>query len=380
MHSLSRVLEFVRKNLAYLVLIFLAAGILKGHWWPMPYSRIICLSALLVMIFPVFINLEIEKGIREFRGSIRPASVAALVSFLLYPVVAFALGWLFLRGRPAMWLGLVLLSLVPTSGMTINWTYFTKGNMHAAMAIVSSGILGAVLVLPFEVPAFTSAIIGEAGVEVDKEVIIEKLFFVIVLPVIFGYIARMLIVRYKGYEFFRQLKPINSGISACGVLLVSFLVMSLESTQAIVEDLPALPLVFVPVALFYAIIFLVGHFLGRWLFPVDVAKAFFFGTAARYHVITLGVVLGTFRESPLLGYIVIPVAVGLAVQIPALAFYARWLQRLEMAAETMVGAAKWVCRHCGCVLHTDPLPTCCPECGRCGDWYEQPALAAAPAK
>jgi len=378
MSRMLAILEFVRQNLAYLVLAGLGAGIIKGHYYPMPYSRIICISALLVMIFPVFINLEVEKGIREFHNSIRPASVAAIVNFLLYPALAFGLGWLFLRERQAMWLGLVLLSLVPTSGMTINWTYFTKGNMHVAMAIVSSSILGAVVVLPLAVPALTAAIIGQAGVEVDKEVILEKLFFVIVIPVIFGWTARKIIIRYKGYDFFKRLKPVNSGISACGVLLVSFLVMSLESTQAIVEDLPALPLIFLPVGLFYLLIFGMGHYLGRELFPAGVAKAFFFGTAARYHVITLGVVLGTFRESPYLGYIVIPVAVGLAVQIPALAFYARWLQRLSTAR--LEGESRIVqcfCKYCGSTVEAESVPGCCPRCGQCEDWCAQPAFASA---
>ncbi len=51
-------LDYIRKHLAVLIPIMLILGLVKGHWYPMEYSRIICVSALLIMIFPVFINLE----------------------------------------------------------------------------------------------------------------------------------------------------------------------------------------------------------------------------------------------------------------------------------------------------------------------------------
>jgi hypothetical protein len=46
-------------------------------------------------------------------------------------------------------------------------------------------------------------------------------------------------------------------------------------------------------------------------------------------VITLGVVLGTYQKYDFLGLITIMIAVGLAIQIPALAFYAKYLQRRD---------------------------------------------------
>ncbi len=336
-----KILNFIRGHLAILIPIALALGLLKGHWYPMEYSRAICISALLVMIFPVFINLEFDKGLKEFGASKAPLFAATIVNFILYPALAYGLGWIFLREHPAMWLGLVLLSLVPTSGMTINWTYFTKGNMHAVMAIVSGGIIIAVLTLPFTVPFFTQHLMhGQAeNLVVDKEVIIEKLFFIIIIPVIVGWIVRKQIIKRKGYDFFKSIKPINGGISACGVTIVSFLVMSLRINQDLFNKPDQLVLAVVPVALFYAVMFLVSHFLGHLLFADDTAKPFFFGTAARYHVITLGVVLGTFKDYDFLGQVTLLVALGLAIQIPALAFYARYIngrdaRRAEQGAQT----------------------------------------------
>ena len=319
-------LNFIQKYLAYFIPIALVGGLVTGHYAPMQYSRVICVSALLIMIFPVFINLEMGKGMKEIPSHKGVLTLSAIVNFLIYPMVAIGIGWLFLRDYPAMWLGLVLLSLVPTSGMTINWTYFTKGNMHVAMGIVSVGILMSVFLLPINIPFIAEKLMGAGQVSVDKLVILEKLFFVIVLPIIFGAIVRNLIIRFKGYETFKSLKPINGSISAFGVLVVSFLVMALDSTQVMVTNFNILWIALLPVLLFYGLIFLISHFLSRTFFNAETGKAFFFGTAARYHVITLGVALGSFQKYDFLGGIVLVIAIGLAVQIPGLAFYARWVQ------------------------------------------------------
>ncbi len=324
-----RFLEFIRKNLAILIPVMLILGLIKGHWYPMEYSRMICISALLIMIFPVFINLEFDKGLKEFSHSKGIIISTFLTNFLLYPTIAYGIGWLFLQDHPAMWLGLVLLSLVPTSGMTINWTYFTKGDMPSVMAVVSSGIILSVFILPLAIPALTDHLMGSGAVDVNKGVILEKLFFIIVFPVLFGWIARKLIIKKKGYEFFKKMKPVNGGISALGVVIVSFLVMSLKINQSILNEPETLILALGPVLAFYIIIFIISHFLGKMLHKTPIAKAFFFGTAARYHVITLGVVLGTYQKYDFLGFITIMIAVGLAIQIPALAFYAKFLQKRE---------------------------------------------------
>jgi len=328
-----KVLNWIKKNLAVLIPVMLILGLLNGHWNPMEYSRVICVSALLIMIFPVFINLEFNKGLKEFSNSKWIIVSTSLVNFVLYPLIAYGIGWIFLRNEPAMWLGLVLLSLIPTSGMTINWTYFTKGNMASIMAIVSAGIILSVIVLPFGIPYINAHLMGDGTVNVDKQVILEKLFFIIVIPVIFGYVARKIIIKIKGYEFFQKMKPVNGGISALGVVIVSFLVMSLKINQSILNEPEILLKALIPVILFYILIFSISHFLGNFLYGKENAKAFFFGTAARYHVITLGVALGTYQKYDFLGLITIMIALGLAIQIPALAFYAKYLQKKDADLE-----------------------------------------------
>ncbi len=320
-----KILNLVREHLAYLILIALILGLVNGYFNPMEYSRAICVSALILMILPIFVNLDIIKGLKQIKSSIKPTIIASIFNFAIYPVIAYLIGFILLKDHPAAWLGLVLLSLVPTSGMTIGWTYHTKGNLTTAMAIVSVSILAAFIFLPFAVPFFAENLLAESSNGISRLVILEKLFFIIIIPAILGTIIRKSIINFTSEEAFNKIKPVNASISAIGLLVVTFLVMSLKTTQILTSNIEMLYIIAVPAILFYFSIFVISHFAGRILLDKENSRSFFFSTAARYHVITLGVVLGTFQEFEFLGMITAVIAVGLAIQIPALAFYAKSL-------------------------------------------------------
>lgn len=319
-------LNFIREKLAILIVLALVFGLIHGSFNPMEYSRVICISALILMILPIYVNLDIIAGLKQIHKTFKPLAISSLVNFFLYPAIAYFIGYFFLQDFPAVWLGLVLLSLVPTSGMTIGWTYHTKGNTTTSMAVISVSILIAFIFLPFAVPFFTENILGQSFSNISRMVILEKLFFIIVIPAIVGTIIRKLILKYSGEEKFKKLKPVNNSISCIGLLVVTFLVMSLETTQTLTQKPENLWIIAIPVFSFYLAIFFASHYLGKALLDVENAKAFFFSTAARYHVITLGVVLGAFQEFEFLGMITAVIAVGLAIQIPSLAIYAKSLR------------------------------------------------------
>ena len=212
--------------------------------------------------------------------------------------------------------------------MTINWTYFTKGNMSVAMGVVSLSIIGSVIILPFAIPYLSEILLETGSLHVSKISILEKLFFIIVFPAIFGYIIRTLIIKLKGKEIFNKIKPINTGISAIGVLLVSFMIMSLETTQTMItSNFNIIWTALIPLFLFYIVMFIVSHYSSKKLNDEKNSKALFFATVPRYHVISLGIILSTFEGQPFLGGIALTIALGLTIQIPSLAFYAKWIHK-----------------------------------------------------
>ncbi|GEM_PF-3049197 len=323
------IFNFVRDKLAYFIPVAIILGLINGKFYPMEYSRVICVSALFIMILPIFVNLEIVKGLKEIGKSLKAIYLSSFVNFIVYPLIAYILGYFFLQEHKAVWFGLIMLSLIPTSGMTIGWTYRTKGNITTSMAIISLSTIFACVFLPFAIPLITQSILGENYSDVSRLVILEKLFFIIIIPGILGFAIRKAIIKFAGSEKFEEIKSINSSISAVGVLIVTFLIMSLEATQSLTSNPELFLVISIPTVLFYIIILSLSHILGNKFLDKENSRAFFFSTAARYHVITLGVVLGTFQESEFLGLITATIALGLAIQIPALAFYAKYLTSRE---------------------------------------------------
>jgi ACR3 family arsenite efflux pump ArsB len=320
-----KIFDFITNRISLLIPIILLAGYLKGIWFPAEYSKILSFTAMMIMLIPIFINQETGKGFKEIKHSTFPILLALVFNFILYPLLAFILGWLFLRNMPPFWLGMSLLALIPTGGMSINWTYFTKGNVLAVMTIINLSLLFSFFYLPFIIPFLADWIIQQDNIQVNTQIILEKLLTVLLLPFIAGWIIRTLIINVKDYSTFEKLKPVNNAISSTGLLMICFMVMSLKTTQMLRANLEALFIMLVPVLLYYLIVFTAGHYVGRALFNKENALAFFFGTANRYHVITLAIVLSTFKDFDFIGSIAIVIILALTIQIPLLALYATYI-------------------------------------------------------
>ena len=67
----------------------------------------------------------------------------------MFPLIAYFIGILFFDNEPFLRLGLLLIALLPTSGMTISWTVMAKGNVNAAIRMVVIGLLLGALLSPF---------------------------------------------------------------------------------------------------------------------------------------------------------------------------------------------------------------------------------------
>src|SRR5690625_7939931 len=68
------------------------------------------------------------------------------INFILIPIIALGIGFIFLSNHPVLFVGLILVSLLPTNGMTISWTAISNGNVSAAIKLtVIELIAGAML-------------------------------------------------------------------------------------------------------------------------------------------------------------------------------------------------------------------------------------------
>lgn len=316
-------IRLFQKNVVYFILLVIVIGLIFSQHNSLPDVKLIKQIALYIMLIPIFINLDFVSGLKEIKHFYKVIGVASLLNLLIYPLIAYFIGFLLLQESPSIWFGLVLMSLVPTSGMTINWTNYTNGNISLALSIISTSIIMTFFLLPLVLPVISEKILTSSITEFNRLIILEKLAFAILLPLIVGFTVRNFLIKAKGAEFFNILKPVNSAISNIGLLIITFVVAASSSSRELIAHPETLISIVIPVIIFYILMFLTSHYTGNLMFKDDYSRAFFFSTASRYHVIVMAIAFGVISNQDVLNNSIMVIAASLVLQIVALAFYAR---------------------------------------------------------
>jgi ACR3 family arsenite transporter len=113
----------INKNLIVAIPLFLITGFLFGITIDkaiIAKMKLLILPLTFLMVYPMMVSLNLQhlkKGL-----NLKLQGTTQFINFCLIPFVAFYLGKIFFADQPYMALGLLLASLLPTSGMTISQT------------------------------------------------------------------------------------------------------------------------------------------------------------------------------------------------------------------------------------------------------------------
>jgi ACR3 family arsenite efflux pump ArsB len=311
------VIGFIRKHLTWLLLAAMGLGLLKGHFAPMEFSRAICATAAFIMLYPVMVNFRLEEGLKHLGGVGRVLGISLAVNFVVSPLIAVGLAWVALRSEPLAAAGLLLIGAVPASGMAIGWLNQFKANVHLGLVLVAANILATFVIVPLLMPVALEHLF-HASIEVGSLVIIEKLAFVVLIPLTLGWLTRVVLRRLGRGGLPAKHKELLGGVSNFGILLVMFLIMSLKDSQSVLSHQDVALLAVPAVAAYYGLMYLVvTRVIRHALAPVE-ALPFFVTTFLRFHVISLGITISAFAGLEKGIFAAVPIIVGFLLQ-PALA-------------------------------------------------------------
>lgn len=314
---IEKLTAFISQHLTFLIFIVMLLGLANGYFFGgIPFNIGICAIASFLMIYPMFINLKIEDII-EIKHHLGPVALSIGINFILSPIFAYGLGLLFLSDQPFMRLGLMLIALIPTSGMTATWTERSHGNLKVALAIIAVSLLIVIIGLPLALP-FIAGNLLQAG----PWFIFQRILLVIILPLTMGDITRRILIAKKGLEYFKKKKPFFSGLSSTGLLIVLFLIMSLDANSILINN-PLLTLqALLPLVIYYVLMFTTSSILTSKLnYAVGVAVVF--GTSVRYLALALGIVIPLLGNTTNSNLVVLVVALGFFVQVPLASLYTK---------------------------------------------------------
>ena len=312
-----KLLISINKNLVYAIPMLMIAGLFFGNI--IDQSVVANMKNLVIpftflMVFPMMVTLNIKHLKQGLQPKIQAS--AMFINFAIIPFVAYFLGKLFFADQPYMALGLLLAALLPTSGMTISWTGFAKGNMGAAINMTVLGLTLGALATPF----YVNSLMGTT-VEVNFLKIIQQIVTIVFLPMALGYVTRQsLLKKYSLEEFKKNIAPRFPAMSTIGVLGIVFVAMSLKA-KTIMADPGQLAMIFIPLLILYLINFSLSTLAGRTFFNRGDGIALVYGTVMRNLSIALAIAINAFGEAGADAALVI--ALAYIIQVQSAAWYVK---------------------------------------------------------
>ncbi|MFO8046640.1 MAG: bile acid:sodium symporter [Halomonas sp.] len=298
------------RNLTLAIPVAMLLGLFYGLIAPTDWLRTLIVPLTLLMVYPMMVNLKLRKLLEG--GDIKSQLLAQAINFAIIPFVAFALGRLWFPEQPYLALGLLLAALLPTSGMTIAWTGFAKGNLAAAVKMTVVGLILGSLATPF----YVQWLMG-ATVPVDLIAVFLQIALVVFLPMLAGQLTQTYLIRRHGQQAYQQhWAPRFPPLSTLGVLGIVFVAIALKGGELVAQPLMLLDIL-VPLLALYAFNYAFSTFVAKRLLPRGDAIALVYGTVMRNLSIALALAMNAFGEASADAALLIAVAYILQVQSAA---------------------------------------------------------------
>lgn len=313
------VLQRISKNLVLAIPAAMVLGFAWGLAADVSWMKSLILPFTFLMVYPMMVTMNVRDLFKP--GGHRLQGTTLVINFVLMPAIGYGAGLLFFAEQPMVRLALLLTSLLPTSGMTISWTGFAKGNVPAAVKMTVVGLIAGSLLAPLYLKLLLGAV-----VEIPVLQVFGQIALIVFLPLALGTLTqRWLIGQHGEAKFNQQLKPKFPPFSTLGVLGIVFVSMALKS-QDIFANPGLLPGLLLPLVLVYALNFAISTLVGRAMFKRGDAIALVYGTVMRNLSIALAIAMGVFGSAGADAALLI--ALAYIVQVQAAAWYVKLTDRL----------------------------------------------------
>ena len=312
----NKFLKLITDNLIYLILISIVIGLFAGQYASADIKstlKMLVLPVLLFMIYPMMININIGEVFKAFKD-IKPVALSLFINFVISPLIAIGIANVFFQGNPMYAIGIYLIALLPTSGMTAAWTGIAKGNLNTALVLIAVNLLLSIFILPI----YLKFLIAE-GVLFDPMELFTQLIQIVFLPMLAGDLTRRAILKKYGKKKFMQLKPNFSGVSSLGVLMIVFIAMCMKSNE-ILADISTSLMTLIPLIIFYGLMLTVSIIIGKFMLDRGKAIALTYSTSMRDLSVAIAIAMLSFPEAVLL------IALGYMIQPPLAAVYMKYLR------------------------------------------------------
>jgi arsenite transporter len=313
------------------VLICMAIGILIGRYLPgipdflnqFQYAQVSIPIAILIwiMIYPMMMKVDFNS-VKNISKNPKGLYVTWIVNWLIKPFTMFGIaafffyfifkGFIDTNLANDYLAGAVILGAAPCTAMVFVWSHLTKGNpAYTVVQVATNDIIILIAFVPI-----VKFLLNASNVDIPWDTLILSVFLFVVIPLAAGILTRLLVIKTKGQDYFKnKFIPKFNHITTIGLLLTLIIIFSFQG-DIILNNPVHIILIAIPLIIQTFIIFFIAYLASKFLrLSHDIAAPAGMIGASNFFELAVAVAIASFGAS---SPVALATIVGVLVEVPVM--------------------------------------------------------------
>jgi len=322
-------LSFLDRWLTLWIALAMGAGLLLGRFAPGVAHALAGMSVgstsipiaigLILMMIPPFTRVKPSELPKVFADP-KALTLSIVLNWLVGPVLMLGLAWLFLRDRPDLFAGLVLVGLARCIAMVVVWNQLAGGSPEAAAGLVAFNSLFQVFTYGGYAWFFLSVLAPRMGlpaqsISVSMRQVASSVALYLGLPFAIGFALRQILAKGVGEAGTARFNSRFGPVTLVALLFTIVVLFALQGNRILSSPFEVVR-VAVPLSIYFAAMFALSWWASRRIgmdYGRTVTQAF--TGASNNFELAIAVAIGSFGLTSGAAF---AATIGPLVEVPAM--------------------------------------------------------------